>query len=49
MWRRKNKGKKRKNKCDTCVKDKKREKKGKKRKEMVSQYFHNTFIINLKW
>ena len=32
MWRRKNKGKKRKNKCDTCVKDKKREKKKEKKK-----------------
>ena len=27
---------------------KKKEKK-KKEKEMVSQYFHNTFIINFKW
>ena len=43
----KKKGKK---KCGRCVEDKKEgEKKGKKRKEMVSQYFHNTFIINLKW
>ena len=29
---------------------KKGEKKGeKKKKEMLSHYFHNTFIINLKW
>ena len=37
----KKKGKK---KCGRCVEDKKEgEKKGKKRKEMVSQYFHNKF------
>ena len=47
----KKKGKKEK-KCGTCVEDKKRGKKKekkKKEKEMVSQYFHNTFIINFKW
>ena len=51
VWRRKKKEKKEK-KCGTCVEDKKRgKKKGKKKKEkeMVSQYFHNTFIINFKW
>ena len=46
----KRKGKKRKKekkkKYGTCVEDKKR---GKKRKEMVSQYFHNIFTINFKW
>ena len=32
-----------------CGGEKKREKKGKKKKEILLQYFHNTFTINFKY
>ena len=47
MWRRKKEGKKKEKrmKYGTCVQDKKigKNKKEKKKKEMLSQYFHNKF------
>ena len=51
VWRRKKWGGKKGRKYGTCVEEKKKrgEKRGKKKKEMLSHYFHNTFIINLKW
>ena len=47
----KKRGKKRKKirKWYVCGGEKMREKKGKWKKEILLQYFHNTFTINLKW
>ena len=57
VWRRKKEGKKKgKKKERNAVRvwrikkeGKKRKKKRRKEREMVLQYFHNTFTINFKW
>ena len=48
VWRRKKKKKGKRKKCRVWRIKKRGEKKGKKKKEMLSQYFHNSFTINFK-